>query len=759
MANKKGPISLTEEQRQVVAENSDRFLVQASAGSGKTSALVERYLAEIQSGLRPHQILTITFTRRAAAEMKERIGKRLLEMGLLKEAQEAETGPIQTIHSFCDRLLRENALSAGLDTGFEIGEDIAALQAAATESVLSEADPRDPWLSHLMVQDSNNVSNDPFRSIGARVTELVDDLRSNGLVFEELEANYASAESTLRFWRESLLEYLLSRLEGPTDVEIPNVDDPAFERFRSVFNKLGAKWYPSLNKDKLEVLDAAMTTASMVQLALRSWIKVEQAMMQKQQFDFTAIERLAVNLLTHNPATRNRLQRQYEIVIVDEAQDLNPTQHQLLDAMNPRRLMLVGDIKQSIFGWRQAEPGLYLSRAKEMQARQLSQNHRSTVGIQSFVDHVFLGLIPDYVPMQPRPIDDTAPAPNWDEIEVWKAAKESEHRQIAAQIKVRIEEQGLKASDVCILVNRNSVASKLKSSLADMEIQSKVDGAYTSLYTRMEIRDMANILSAISDPRDEHALVCSLRSPYVDLSLDAIAELSLNPPIRINFATTPLSSPTDDAKRKAFVTWLAEMRKVADRLPAWEALSLLMQRLKVAETLLSRPDGEQRLANVRKLLRIAARRPEQGPREFAKWAKDLAAIKHREADAPDGEQGDRVLISTIHRAKGLEWPVVIVCDTAFSRPNEGASYVNPKLGMVVADKDIRNPYYIWLKELEAERSRSENNRLLYVALTRAEKQLWIVTTEGAKRDSHGMILAKALNSKTAENRGIKTVEL
>lgn len=111
----------TKEQQAVIDAPESAFTVIAAAGAGKTFVLVERYLRHVEDeGLGADQILTITFTKKAAAEMKSRIVGRLRTKGLFDQAQVAETGPIQTIHSFCERLLRENALEAGLDPQFEI---------------------------------------------------------------------------------------------------------------------------------------------------------------------------------------------------------------------------------------------------------------------------------------------------------------------------------------------------------------------------------------------------------------------------------------------------------------------------------------------------------------------------------------------------------------------------------------------------------------------------------------------------------------
>ena len=114
-------IKLTDQQPKVVHSQERTLLVRAAAGAGKTRVLTERYLKHVlQDRLAPEQILAITFTRKAAAEMKRRIVARLIENGRYLDAQAAETGPIQTIHGFCERVLREHALEAALDPAFEI---------------------------------------------------------------------------------------------------------------------------------------------------------------------------------------------------------------------------------------------------------------------------------------------------------------------------------------------------------------------------------------------------------------------------------------------------------------------------------------------------------------------------------------------------------------------------------------------------------------------------------------------------------------
>ena len=136
----------TLEQRKAIEANDKQLVVQAGAGAGKTRVLVERFLRHvIEDKYGADEILTITFSRKAAAEMKRRIVTALRDAGRWEDAQIAETGPIQTIHSFCERLLRENSLVAGLDPQFEVLDEVdsvAWLEEALQESLVVNLEQR-----------------------------------------------------------------------------------------------------------------------------------------------------------------------------------------------------------------------------------------------------------------------------------------------------------------------------------------------------------------------------------------------------------------------------------------------------------------------------------------------------------------------------------------------------------------------------------------------------------------------------------------
>jgi ATP-dependent exoDNAse (exonuclease V) beta subunit len=295
-----------------------------------------------------------------------------------------------------------------------------------------------------------------------------------------------------------------------------------------------------------------------------------------------------------------------------------------------------------------------------------------------------------------------------------------------------------KLSDVAILVRDSAFAQDIQAALTSRDIPSRITGGTERFYARLEIRDLANTLKALGDPFDDFALLAMLRSPVVGLSLDAIALLAkLHPVVE---ALPEFVSPVaeDGPKLQRFLEWFTPMRGFADRLSAWEVLSELFAVSDYLASLARRRNAAQLLANVRKLLRLAAEEPELGPLEYAERIREIQRLKHREGDAPaEDEKAELITIMTVHKAKGLEWPVVIVPQMhkpIGKRTNDVE--VDARLKLAIT-KFGRKPsvYYTWLAEQRNEREREEELRLLYVAFTRAEERLCVVTHGSSKPDT------------------------
>jgi ATP-dependent helicase/nuclease subunit A len=778
----------TAEQKAVIEATQEKLVVAAAAGSGKTFVLVERYLKHItQDRLSPDQILTITFTRKAAAEMKRRIVDRLQQLGLAEQAQTAETGPIQTIHGFCERLLRENAIAASLDPEFEILSE--AQGARLVEACVHHAfayPPEDyPEALELIEQLAGKRqlwgSDSPHARLEAAVRTTLHRLRGTGLTPDELERTHLNPFALLSEWRRKLLA------DTPPEV-LRHLDQTEGELTKRLLNAYKAAkkarppyLAPSIQEDQI----SAAQTCGLMQLVCYAWRMIENAMQRDQTLDFVALEARAVELVSNSKPTRERIRSQYKLALVDEAQDLNPVQYRLLQAMGIEQDMLVGDVKQSIYGFRQADVKLFAERASEVAALELSKNWRSHDGVLAFVDTVFAAKWGDqYEPMLERKtidLENPERAHFEDRVEAWiQPERDSElTARMVKDLVAEVAAAGGRAADIAVLVRKSSYAMDLLRRLEQHGVAARVSGGTERFYTRLEVRDLANALQAISDPYDDFALLALLRSPFVGLSLDALTlvarpeptdgqdEVSAALPLvdRLKGFTSPV--PEDGLKLERFLRWFEELRQYADRLPAWEAVAALLAKTDYLENLAKRQDGRRLIANVRKLLSLAAQEPDLGPPEYADRIREIQQIRHKEGDAPaEDEDVDAVTIMTVHKAKGLEFPVVVVPDT-HEKLGGRSEDVEVDLWLphpdepgerdwMVAANFMNRPsmFHNWLAFRRRERDKEEEWRVMYVALTRAKERLCISLHPGGTRPRFSDEICRLLGFKHTPPPGL-----
>jgi ATP-dependent helicase/nuclease subunit A len=725
----------TTEQMRVIESDRDRSIVTASAGAGKTYVLVERYLWLIEKfGLEPHQILTITFTRKAAAEMKERIVQELRDRGQFDRAQVAETGPIQTIHSFCERLLRENSPAAGIDPDFEImGEqELAQLKdAAIAKAITSTGSSRieaEALLRRLAGQREFR-STSPYAKLEGAIAKVLGGLRGTRVTLSDLEALTDPDE---------YLKIAEGRLIATLEPEIQDgyrfaSGDSVAEKLKATYRALKRK-APAFLSGKLipePRVESASHSAGLIQLAVKAWSELEYEMHHRQRFDYSLLESKAVRLLQESVATRRRISDQYAAIMVDEAQDVNPVQHILLDSLAIGKTMIVGDGQQSIYGFRLADVEDFRRRQLELESLRLTRNWRSDDGIIAFIDDTFSEIWQDdYERMAPLPEFD----PNVIEvraypgIEVWEQV-DRDVAQIARTIMALHEETGTKMGEIAILTRFGRYANDLHQRLTQFGIKSRVVGGTEKFYVRLEIRDLANILRALADPYDDFALIAALRSPIAGISLDSVALLSLNKPVVESLATFQAPSPEDAQALASFLRWFTPLSARADRLAAWEVIGVVLAQSNFLPTLARKHNGERMIANVRKLLTLATKSPELGPIEFAEQIREIQRLAHKEGDAvSDDLDDDTLTIMTVHKAKGLEFPTVILPDVHGKIGRKAdAVEVDARTGLV-ATKFIREDTLLhkWLVHNRKERELAEEMRILYVAMTRAKSRLCLV---------------------------------
>ena len=727
----------TEEQRNIIDAPDAHFNVIAAAGAGKTFVLVERYLRHIEvDGLRPDQILTITFTKKAAAEMKDRIVKRLRESERYEDAQIAETGPIQTIHSFCERVLRENALEAGLDPQYEIlAEDQSArmVTACIREAMASDLEEMREAEDLIRSIAGKRLSFGDNRSqyglLESNIESVLKELRSSRYSAEDLRGWYSRPSVLKGVWDEAVRNSLPEAVRDEFDKTIGSTFG---ERVQRASKNVGVKppdWAKGAVDAEAEQ-ESLRHTCGIVQLACEAWWRLEAEMKRQQVLDFAGLELRTDQLLNRSQVTRERLAKQYKVVMVDESQDVNPIQYRLLDRLGSERSMMVGDAQQSIYGFRQADVRLFRERTARTHTKRLTKNWRSDPGILNFVDAVFSGMWgSEYAPMNVKegPMDfDIVEQPNFDGVEIWRQPSKSPKSTAGYITELLVE--GVEPRDIAILVRDGGAALNALKALEEKGIAARIVGGSEKFYTRLEVRDLANTLRAVADPYDDFALLATLRSPMVGLSMDSIVLLGKDPFVvdRMEAFEPPIEE--DREKLLKFLSWYQPLFKMADRLSAWEVLAKVFSDSDYLQALARRPKGDQMLANARKLLMLATEEPDLGPLEYSDRIRVIQDLRHKEGDAPaDDNDANQVKILTIHKAKGLEWPVVVLPQTdkkltAIARP----VIVDPIHGLVATKfGKTQSVVHKLLVERKKVRDDAEERRVLYVALTRAQKRLCI----------------------------------
>ena len=728
----------TDEQIAIINQNEGSTVVVASAGSGKTFVVVERYLRLVREfKVRPSQILTITFTNKAAAEMKRRIVDRLFQNELFEQAQEAETGPIQTIHSFYEKLLRENSVDAGMDPKFELsaGGESDRLKRDAVRQVINIAEDDENELIGLFVKAT--VGKSEYGQIGAyeklesETIRILNSFRSSGhepTFFEDL---YASGAAYLEITHKELIRRL------PEYMQVAIVEQPGSDWRRIAYQEAGKirgekTKFAWLKESQDHELEAANLTCGLAQIALRSWALYERLLSERRLVDFDGLESRAVRLIESSPQVRQRVSKQFLHVIVDESQDLNRNQFRLFDAINSTSKMLVGDGKQSIYAFRNADVETFNKRAGR-DFLKLSTNFRSKKSILNMVDVVFSQAFGDsyFASTTSESFESVLDYEHVERLHLSSKTNWSELADFVAQQRV----DGVNLNSICILIRRHKDAEAIETALKRRGIGVRMNAGQSQFFARSEVRDLVNSLLAVSSKNNYFAWLATLRSPIVGLSLDSIVLLA-KPENQLAL------NPDEQAKLDRFQSWFVDLRAQVDHIPASEVLSKIINKSDLFINLLGLPEGRRRIENVRKLLLLAIQSPELSAREFSELIRNIERLRHDEGDAATTDESEElVTLMTIHKAKGLEWETVIIADGMDHKPPPINSPIfDAETGWVGYWQKGRSTYAAeFLRHQKSGKEKEELKRLQYVALTRAKHRLILTTWGDSSAGMVGMV--------------------
>jgi ATP-dependent exoDNAse (exonuclease V) beta subunit len=821
-----------QEQRERAAQDiSESYIIEAAAGTGKTTVLVTRIINLIKAGeARLEEIVAITFTEKAAAELKVKL-RQELEKALPNEANfgeyqriseaisDLERMQVTTIHSFCGSLLRERPVEAGLDPNFEVADDLTSslVQAEVWEEWFEkQMDANDPALRRAVLI---GITPEQIRKISQFVLENRDVLQYLPSPPSPEEVEKAIGQFIKSFQKGvSSLGRLKKYCKNPDEDKAAQKIDQLNEQFlklqslpqeeKGIFifkeiyigsSKQGNQknWeskghledvrneIDQLSKAQEEVI-STIADSVMAALAerLTDYIKAyEQAKRERNLLDFNDLLIIARNMLKEHPQVRKYFRDQYKFLLVDEFQDTDPLQAEIVFFLSPHNLFLVGDPKQSIYRFRRADIEMYEEAKKRMGEDRLlniSQNFRCAPSIVRVVNKIFQDLIkppedgqyqPGYVPLHFGRKRGTVPPEHGivllypprnknivmertDDCRLW------ESRCIASFIQKLVSEEKCQVwddsdqsfrpimfKDIAILMRTYTPLNPLEEALRSYEVDYRVVGG-KYFYRRQEVQQLLAVLQAIDNPIDKVALVAALRSPFFGISDEELFMFHARGG-NLNYLQQVQGTVLEQPFR--LLRELHEMRNQA-------SVAALLKRLYGATSglvlFILKPQGEQRVANLMKIGDVARALDERGMlsfRGFVHWLSERREEEAEEEEPPTLERGDNfVRLLTIYRAKGLEFPVVILADLAHKASGR-EDFIIDRNGERIAIKvgDKKNHFwtrnYEEMSEWEEKRGEAEERRVLYVGMTRARDFLvlpiyWVKEKKGEKQVPEGSYL-------------------
>ncbi len=833
----------TTAQERAISYRGGHVLCSAAAGSGKTAVLTERVvgrLTDLRDPADVDQLLVVTFTRAAAAEMRRRINAALRERAaeaprLWRQSWLLPRADITTLHGFCERTLRRHFAAADCDPAFSLLDpaDTAALRAECLERLIdaryadgpSRADFLDAVDRYggrrldsalrplvLRLHDFALSQEDPAGWIAAQAEATADpafqDARQT--VQRALRQAARRTQRALRLAEGAggpeayalalqsdarIVDMLLAAADGPWDDFAFALRSAAFqplshvghgveqllaERVRQLREATkaqiralaGGPWGRQASDLSAEVSRVAAAIRPLLQLTADLHASYLAAKRRLNALDFSDLEHTCLALLSGpaGPAVRRR----YREVLVDESQDLSPVQDGLLSALcREAPLFCVGDARQSIYGFRLADPTRLLLRARQYAEGgsgvriALPHNFRSRraviAGVNFLFNRLFAAEGSDIPSQEAGPLLYSSDYGEEDDpVQVLLLEGDTESEDATA-----IEREAVAVAEMCAAwLGRARVRDGDGHRVARpgdiavlLRTTSGVDAAYTDALrarglpcwassgggraTSLEVQTILSWLSVLDNPRQDIPLAATLRGPFGGFGDSDLAEIRLCAPHGdlwdgLNAASRGLAAEDLAAWARAWLRRLRQQRTLARRGAYAELVSTALAETDYRAHTGGLPGGEERLRNLA-WAEERCRQAETTPGMDLRRLIDF--IRHGESGETVAEgaaaAGDAVRVLSVHGSKGLEFPLVIVAGLGrrfnlSDRTGDVLVHRVAGIGAKAVDLDRRLRWPTLRHADVAERisadGRAEELRVLYVALTRARERLALVGT-------------------------------
>ena len=843
----------TENQKRAIDISGTNALVSAGAGSGKTAVLVEHVISKITDENNPISVdkfLVVTFTKAAAAEMRERIYAALIkkveqnpentyirkQISLLCQAQ------IMTMHSFCGNLIRNEFHRLGISADFEIGDTalIEEIKRNAMEEVLERKYEESTPDFLKLIDNYCDLQND------SKIIELIYNIYNFLCSIPEPEKWLSSVKERYRFssdngdfFDEQWFSYIIPYIKVQIDGIIGSYDDSisviqmneeiaaymdAFVYEKNFFVKLSEKIYEGWNSvydfikdfEFVSRLSGKITGTTDVNskyvqgirndaknkakkifkvfsddvksiyeennylyplivqfcdLTLEFSNKFSELKLEKNVMDFNDLEKYTLELLSEKEYADSIKSKFYEI-LVDEYQDTNEVQSKIFETLsNGNNLFFVGDVKQSIYGFRNANPYNFTAKEKLYTKDEnkgvkisLSHNFRSSEGVINFVNRVFSVIMTEFTGGidyndENRLICGNKDIKNSDcsvqiilsdskdKDEDGLTSAEREAYIIAEKIRrlVNVEKtliydkeagsfRHVMYRDIAVLVRKNNKADDFADYIASwgIPVYSEKEGGY---FNTTEIAVIMAFLEIIDNPMQDIPLLAVLRSPMFGFTDNELAEIR-GKNKKDNFYNCLKKSSSDKAEK--FLNVLNFYIKLSHIKTVEQVIKKILTDTGYISFVGTLPMGAKRVANLKLLCKRASDFESlrgKSIAEFINYVKQIKESGDKYTSAKlMGENDNVVRIMTVHKSKGLEFPVVFVANcggSIMTNDTSGEILIDKDLGLGIdiINSDLNYRYESVTKSIIAQRIKQksicEEMRVLYVALTRAREMLFV----------------------------------
>lgn len=783
------------QQRDAIIERKGDVMVTAGAGSGKTRTLVARYLSLLDQGLALRSIIAITFTQKAAREMRNRVREEMRKYleklsgderaVWLARYTELDSARIDTIHGLCTEILRAHPAEAHIDPRFEVLDEATAatliaeaikramayaLESAPTAALFSLLGERRlaSTLDNLLARRLDATT--AFAKMPADVASFwqvkIDERKRDALQKMLASPAWSDAVQTLRahvakepndlieLQRASVLAAIergeFARIDRITlsggsaknwrggKEELTHVKD-ALKSLRNVWDKnkniLALEWTACDD----ELARAAEPLRTLFNFALAQYNAFKQ---DRRVLDYDDLESRALALLDENVAVRTRWQNEARAILVDEFQDTNDRQRRLIDHLNGEagKLFLVGDAKQSIYRFRGADVTVFRSKRREIaNVFTLAKSYRAHAGLIKSLNEMLRPILGEPDPARPwvEPFEKLEseremPAPGFAaphiEFHLAIGTKKAGALTVAAHaLTQRIQEL---VSACHIKYEHVAILCRSSNSFAEYENACERAGipfltvAGRGFYDRPEIRDVLNALTAIADPTDNLAFVGLLRSPVFGWSDTDIYRLHQTRGEKSFWDA--LRENKTDARAQRVVKFVDDLHRQVGRRSIADLLKTFLDETDYRAALIH-ADDTRAARNLAKLLADAHTSGIVSVSEFLEWIASTRESGTREGEARATAEG-AVQIMSVHAAKGLEFPVVVIGDIAYDvNDNRNKFLIDSDLGILLdlSDGENKSAVFALGKLRDQDQENAEDDRLLYVAATRAKEKLMV----------------------------------